>query len=68
MVGWCLTLLLVRVVSSEVVSAGVGRPCGLAVDDASERLFWADHQLGTVESAALDGTQRSSLVSGRDRT
>ncbi|XP_043192956.1 low-density lipoprotein receptor-related protein 4-like [Amphibalanus amphitrite] len=50
-----------------VVAEGVGRPCGLVVDASSDRLFWVDHQLGTVESAALNGSERVTLVSDLSR-
>ena len=49
-----------------MVSDGVGRPCGLVVDSSSDRLFWVDHQLGTIESAALNGSERITLVSGEN--
>ncbi|XP_039587476.1 low-density lipoprotein receptor-like, partial [Passer montanus] len=41
-----------------LVSDGVERPLGLALDPSSRRLFWADGRLQAVSSVGLDGSDR----------
>lgn len=41
-----------------LVTEDVERPQGLALDQTSQRLYWADGRLHTVSSVALDGSSR----------
>ncbi|XP_050167750.1 low-density lipoprotein receptor 2-like, partial [Myiozetetes cayanensis] len=41
-----------------LVTEGVERPQGLALDQSSQRLYWADGRLHSVSSVALDGSGR----------
>ncbi|XP_041567749.2 low-density lipoprotein receptor isoform X1 [Taeniopygia guttata] len=45
-----------------LVTEGVERPQGLALDPLSQRLFWADGRLQTVSSVGLDGRGRRTLL------
>lgn len=41
-----------------LIQRGVEWPTGLAVDIPTQRLFWADFRLGTIETALLNGKDR----------
>ncbi|XP_031950382.1 low-density lipoprotein receptor-like isoform X1 [Corvus moneduloides] len=43
-----------------LVTEDVERPQGLALDQSSQRLYWADGRLHTVSSVALDGSGRQT--------
>lgn len=47
-----------------VISSGMDRPFGIAVDPEAGILFWSDlGRVPRIEKAALDGSQRSVVVS-----
>ena len=53
--------------SSSVVvlaSNNVGHPSGLTINYVTNRLFWADPVMGTIEYSRLDGSGRTELLSG----
>lgn len=41
-----------------LVQGGVEWPTGLAIDYPNQRLYWADHRKGTIETCSFDGTDR----------
>lgn len=41
-----------------IVSKGVEWPTGLTIDYPAERLYWADHRKGTIETVLYDGKSR----------
>ena len=44
-----------------VVSVGLVRPKGIAIDWVTKKIYWTDSHLKLIEVANLDGTQRSVL-------
>ena len=44
-----------------VVSVGLMRPEGIAIDWVTEKIYWTDSHLKLIEVVNLDGTQRSVL-------
>ena len=47
---------------TNIVSDDIGTPLGLAVDFVNQRLYWTDFTKGTLESADLDGSNRSVIL------
>jgi hypothetical protein len=47
-----------------VVGSGLGRPRGVKVDAGNSMLYWTDYDLGTIERANLDGSNRQTILSG----
>ena len=45
-----------------VVGYSLDSPAGLAVDWVSKKLYWTDSEVGRIEVANLDGSQRSVLL------
>ena len=41
-----------------IVSKDIVNPTGLAIDYASDRLYWLDSKLDRIESCGLDGKMR----------
>ena len=46
-----------------VVTGNLGWPNGLTIDQATNRLFWADAQLDKIEVSDLDGANRQLIMS-----
>ena len=46
-----------------VVSSGLFRPLGIALDTSAGRMYWTDSDNDTIKSAKLDGTDIQTLVS-----
>lgn len=44
--------------SVDIITDNIGWPNGLAIDHGTDRLYWADAKLETVEYANLDGSNR----------
>jgi sugar lactone lactonase YvrE len=47
---------------TNVITTGVVRPSGLAVDEAIQRIFWGDTSLNRIESSRIDGSDRKILL------
>ena len=47
-----------------LVSTGIMHPSGLTINYLSSQLFWADPLMGTIEYSGLDGSNRTTLLSG----
>lgn len=45
-----------------IISSNLTWPNGLAVDYGSQRLYWADAGMKTIEFAGLDGSRRKVKV------
>lgn len=45
---------------------GLREPRGLAIDLASERMFWTDGAAGTIHQTNLDGTDDPIIISGQN--
>lgn len=45
-----------------IISSNLTWPNGLAIDYASQRLYWADAGMKTIEFAGLDGSKRKVKV------
>lgn len=48
-----------------IISSNLTWPNGLAIDYGSQRLYWADAGMKTIEFAGLDGSKRKVKVSLR---
>ena len=46
-----------------IVTGNLGWPKGLTIDQATNRLFWADAKLDKVEVSDLDGGNRQNIIS-----
>ena len=46
-----------------IVTRNLGWPNGLTIDQATNRLFWADAKLDTIESSDLTGANRHLILS-----
>jgi low density lipoprotein receptor-related protein 5/6 len=44
-----------------VVSVGLSRPEGIAIDWVTKKIYWTDSNLKLIEVVNLDGTERSVL-------
>lgn len=44
-----------------IASTNLVSPSGLTIDFTEDRLFWCDQRRGSVETAALDGSDRRVL-------
>lgn len=49
-----------------LVEKNIEWPNGLAIDYQTERLWWVDAKLSSIESINLDGTDRKTIVSIKD--
>lgn len=45
----------------KLVTQSIQWPTGLCIDYPAQRLYWADHRKGTVESVLLDGSSRQII-------
>lgn len=50
-----------------IISSNLTWPNGLAIDYGSQRLYWADAGMKTIEFAGLDGSKRKVRVALRHR-
>jgi len=48
----------------DLLTGGLVRPTGIAVDPAAGTLYWADASTGTISRANLDGSEAEEVVSG----
>ena len=48
-----------------IISSNLTWPNGLAIDYGSQRLYWADAGMKTIEFAGLDGSKRKVSVALR---
>jgi sugar lactone lactonase YvrE len=46
---------------THIITTDVAQPSGLAVDEATGRIFWGDVQLSRIESSHIDGSDRKVL-------
>lgn len=49
-----------------IISSNLTWPNGLAIDYGSQRLYWADAGMKTIEFAGLDGSKRKVSVAQRN--
>ena len=49
-----------------IISSNLTWPNGLAIDYGSQRLYWADAGMKTIEFAGLDGSKRKVSVARRN--
>jgi sugar lactone lactonase YvrE len=48
-----------------IINTAIVWPNGMTIDTTAQKIFWADSNLGTVDSANYDGSERTTLVSMR---
>ena len=49
-----------------LITKEIRQPSGLALDQSTGKLFWGDCYHGTIESANIDGSNRTTVVKGPD--
>ena len=47
-----------------LVSTGIMHPSGLTINYLTSQIFWVDPVMGTIEYSGLDGSNRTTLLSG----
>ena len=50
-----------------IVTGNIARPNGLTIDQATNRLYWVDAELDTIEMTDLNGASRQVLLSSADQ-
>ena len=50
-----------------IVTGNIARPNGLTIDQATNRLYWVDAKLDTIEMTDLNGASREVLLSSADQ-
>lgn len=51
-----------------IVSKAVEWPTGLTIDYPTQRLYWADHRKGTIETVLYDGKSRHIITTFTNRS
>lgn len=51
-----------------LVKRGIEWATGLTIDYATQRLYWADHRKGTVETILLNGKSRHVVTTFKNRS
>lgn len=51
-----------------LVERGVEWPTGLTIDYPTQRLYWADHRKGTIETILLSGKSRHTVTQFKNRS